>query len=312
MTGVNVDTPLLTAEGLIDAGSIEVTGESVVAGAIEAGAVILEGALTTGDATIPFLQVGDMVGGTVTFVSIEAAVWIGPILPFRRLRHLQSINGTTTSGGDRAFLTAIHADEANDAGHFSGTLWYSGHPVEIDPGVDEAGNRVLAIQAEGDVRVNGAIFATPSDTDGSSYIAVGDIPSQSLREQIKPGSILLDESKGGAMYASTNAHVSPIYSLTASCSVIAGFTQGSSMLTLPYAYQVGMVMDRIGFQDEQGQSLPAPIALYVRSNGVQSQQASTNFTLYCESLTAPKKGQTYTYTTNLLFFHPILAHASAY
>jgi hypothetical protein len=120
--------------------------------------------------------------------------------------------------------------------------------------------------------------------------------------------VLLDGSSGSRLYASTKEEVFPTNTAIAACEIESGESKGSVAIRLTHGYLFGMVGGYVTSTLDNDAEMTAPTALYVKSTN----EDGTEFTLYCESASAPSNGNRLTYTANLVFLHQILADSSAF
>lgn len=265
-------------------------------------------------------------------------IYIGTCVPClgavrRRRRHLLGLDSTASDvhamaaaieESEKVQIYALHNNQSNKVGNFSGSYWNFAHPVNIDPGVDEEGYRLLAFKTEGDANIHGSVYAVRSylnDTETPPHIAIGRaVPPAKLRQRIHPGSLLIDGENTlnegvagglgqgkGRLYASTTQEVLPVYTVVSTCTVNAGQTTGTATISLPYGYLFGMVGGYTS-SSQSGTTPFPPTSLLVTT----ASASGMTFLLKCEAYQAPSAGDTYSYTANVAFFHPILADQSAF
>ena len=265
------------------------------------------GDVTASVMTTGFTDVGQLVAGTGTFAEVTAAVLIGYpcVFPFcfrRRQRILRGLQQLEEGGGaasmediraevaavldasstsaklrhhptidrEKAALLAVFANHPNDVGQLSGTHWYSAHPFEIDPGVNISGQSLLALKTDGDVRINGVLYASipppitkmednvsidnpppihhlSDDGEGatslsspafssvnrSCYIASGKMPSGSFHARIPPGSILIDGTAATTAPAGSSSSKGCLHASTSSSSHVAPIYSTSVDCSIP-------------------------------------------------------------------------------
>jgi hypothetical protein len=191
---------------------------------------------------------------------------------------------------------------ADDDYGLEGPYWRMLNPLHIvaDFELGAVSYNKSALVVDGESQFYGSVSILSEDLEqDNSHLAIGATPPSEFRATIPGGSLLLDGDAGGRLYASTSGKVAPIHRATVTCEVPSGETKGTAAVTLAHAYLFGMV----GGHASSGSALP-PTGLYVDS---VDPAGGTDFTLHCEAFAAPGTGEIFTYTAQLVFYHPILA-----